>query len=459
MKRIAWVLLVVGVVVMALHIVDGLREERSSRRYEAARTIADTNGGDLELYPPLLTVRVEERYPSTEQRRREVVRQGHVVNEDYTVPVERSETRTWLLIPETLHATSSHAVETRFLGIMPGRVQNAQVQLQGAFRPSAQLWEPHHTGGVTTLTSVSVSLGFGSVRTLEQIVSAQLDSAALRFETAGHGLNDSDTVAAQVPASTLEAGREVPFDMSLALRGGASFMIHPLAERSDITLDAAWPHPDFTHRGRSNTLPTRRTITDTSSHAEWLITGLSSGLQSVTDIGSSSEAMQQPSWRAGVGVEFVDPVDVFARVERSLKYGLPLIALSLALLWFLLKRADVATHVMHFLLLAMSLVVFFLLLLSLTEKVDFAVAYGISAGAVSLLNVTYLSGLLKKWRSAVTAWAPTAACFGALYGLLVSEDSALLLGSAFVFTLLASFMLLTRRVDWNQALRSRALQP
>ena len=40
------------------------------------------------------------------------------------------------------------------------------------------------------------------------------------------------------------------------------------------------------------------------------------------------------------------------------------------------------------------------------------------------------------------------ALYGALYGLLISEDNALLLGSLLVFGLVAAAMMITRKVDW-----------
>ena len=41
-----------------------------------------------------------------------------------------------------------------------------------------------------------------------------------------------------------------------------------------------------------------------------------------------------------------------------------------------------------------------------------------------------------------------AALYSALYGLLVSEDNALLLGALLVFGMIAAAMTLTRNVDW-----------
>ena len=42
-----------------------------------------------------------------------------------------------------------------------------------------------------------------------------------------------------------------------------------------------------------------------------------------------------------------------------------------------------------------------------------------------------------------------AGLYALLYGLLGSEDYALLMGSVLVFALLAAVMIFTRRVDWN----------
>jgi inner membrane protein len=44
-----------------------------------------------------------------------------------------------------------------------------------------------------------------------------------------------------------------------------------------------------------------------------------------------------------------------------------------------------------------------------------------------------------------------ATLYAALYGLLVSEDNALVLGSLLLFAILAVAMLATRRIDWYAA--------
>ena len=40
--------------------------------------------------------------------------------------------------------------------------------------------------------------------------------------------------------------------------------------------------------------------------------------------------------------------------------------------------------------------------------------------------------------------------YAALYGLLMSEDNALVLGAGLLFVVLAAIMVATRKVDWYQ---------
>jgi inner membrane protein len=48
-----------------------------------------------------------------------------------------------------------------------------------------------------------------------------------------------------------------------------------------------------------------------------------------------------------------------------------------------------------------------------------------------------------------------ATLYAALYGLLVSEDNALVLGAGLLFLVLATVMVVTRKVDWYQLAGAR----
>jgi inner membrane protein len=64
------------------------------------------------------------------------------------------------------------------------------------------------------------------------------------------------------------------------------------------------------------------------------------------------------------------------------------------------------------------------------------------------LQAVYLANVLGHWKRGLGFAALLTVLYGALYGLLVSENNALLMGSLLLFVILALAMWVTRRVDW-----------
>ncbi len=101
----------------------------------------------------------------------------------------------------------------------------------------------------------------------------------------------------------------------------------------------------------------------------------------------------------------------------------------------------------------------FSLLLSFSERIPFAVAYGISAAACIGLLTFYLAAVLRRLAHGLLFGAMLTTLYGAVYGLLISEDNALLLGSLLLFAVLAAVMIVTRKVDWYRAASELSAPP
>lgn len=107
-------------------------------------------------------------------------------------------------------------------------------------------------------------------------------------------------------------------------------------------------------------------------------------------------------------------------------------------------------HPLQYGLVGLALAVFFLLLVSLSEHISFLSAYLVASFSCVLLIGFYLSHVLGGWRGGAAFAAKLALLYGVLYGLLLSEDNALMLGALLVFVAPAVTMVLTRRIDWYQ---------
>lgn len=148
------------------------------------------------------------------------------------------------------------------------------------------------------------------------------------------------------------------------------------------------------------------------------------------------------------GVDFVDPVNPYVLSDRATKYGLLFIVLTFVgvILVEVLNRLRV--HPIQYLLVGMAMTLFFLLLVSLSEHMAFALAYTIAAGACTGLLTFYASHILNGWHRGLVFGLGTSALYGTLYALLQLEQSALVLGSFMLFAVLAVIMVMTRRLDW-----------
>jgi inner membrane protein len=97
-------------------------------------------------------------------------------------------------------------------------------------------------------------------------------------------------------------------------------------------------------------------------------------------------------------------------------------------------------------------------LLALSEHVAAASAYAISAATCVVLLTYYLRYPLGSLPRTSAFLVLFVALHASVYALLMSEDHALLMGSAMVFLVLAIAMIATRKVDWT-ALSARVRAP
>jgi inner membrane protein len=152
----------------------------------------------------------------------------------------------------------------------------------------------------------------------------------------------------------------------------------------------------------------------------------------------------------GLSVNLVEPVNVYSTTDRASKYGLLFVVLTFVAFFMFELVKELRIHPIQYLLVGMGLTIFFLLLLSLSEHIPFVYAYLVASVACIGLLTYYLSFVLSSMGRGLGFGAMLTALYGALYGLLISEDNSLVLGSLLLFGVLATVMVITRKVDWYQ---------
>jgi inner membrane protein len=419
-------LLAVGLLALILQIpismIGGLIGERQERRDTAVSEVTEKWGRTQRLVGPALVVPYTHRWEDASGK----------------VKVMRSDTRHVVVLPKSLRADGKLATETRTRGIFSIPVYHGDVELSGSFV------RPELSGLGVDPTQVAwdraqLALGIGDPRAIQNAAVVVWKGAPVAFLP---GTDDLTAMENGIHAPVDASGpAELPFSISLALQGSVGFYLAPFGETTVLALEADSPNPSF----QGAWLPKQREISPGRFAASWEIPFLG---RNFPQVWLRSETPESAIGASQFGVEIVAPVDHYRMAERSVKYAGLFILLTFATVWLIEVLARVQVHPIQYLLLGSALCLFYLLELSLAEHVGFPLAYALASTAIVGLVGAYSQAILRRRALALTVAAGVAGLYGYLYVLLMSEDSALLIGSLGLFAILAAVMFVTRNVDW-----------
>ena len=360
---------------------------------------------------------------------------------------ERRRKGKWVILPSQADWETQAATDYKRRGLFKALVYDLATAVTGRFEVPAEPPLPGFGDGVrVTWGTPFVSLLLTDTRGLSSAPSLTLDGRALGFRN-GSGLAAMpDGIRAELDAVKPGAPLSLPFTLGLSVRGTECLSFIPLAQTTRVALTSAWPHPSFS----GDFLPTPRDqqIAPDGFSARWEITSLATKAPAAFVAAASTDTPCEGACRESFGVRLVEPVNIYSMSDRALKYGFLFVALSFSAFFLFELLKSLRIHPAQYLLVGLALALFFLLLLSLSEHIPFGLAYGIAAGVCIALQGFYLSHVLGGVARGIGFAGLLAALFGALYGLLVSEDLALLMGSMLLFGLLALVMVITRRLNW-----------
>jgi inner membrane protein len=235
------------------------------------------------------------------------------------------------------------------------------------------------------------------------------------------------------------------FEIDLTLSGSESLTFLPLGKETNVNVTSNWGDPSFT----GNFLPEERKITDTSFEASWKILDLNRNYQQSWIRKNNKVEIASSAF----GLNFFVPMNGYTEVMRSVKYVLMFIGLTFTIFFLVEYLGKKRIHPIQYLLVGFSLVVFYLLLLSISEHLQFNLAYLISSASIILLIGLYSLSVLKSKMFAFFISLALAALYGFLYILLLNEDYSLLIGSIGIFVVLAVIMYFLRNINWYKANR------
>ncbi|HCE57098.1 MAG TPA: cell envelope integrity protein CreD [Prolixibacteraceae bacterium] len=263
---------------------------------------------------------------------------------------------------------------------------------------------------------------------------AQSDTFLPGMENALIGATGISLLLPQITTSDFPAN----FGFTLQLKGSESLQFAPIGEITEVELHSNWNDPGF----EGSFLPTERNVDNEGFTARWKVLNFNRNFP------QQWKNEEYKVTNADFGVKLVTVADHYQKNSRSAKYGI-LVILFTFLAFFLNEIiAKVRVHPFQYILVGFAVLVFYLLLLSISEQLGFNLAYFISALAVITMVFAYSRTFLKSWTNSIVQTLILTFSFGFIFVLMQLESYALLVGSIGLFFILGLTMFFTRKINW-----------
>ena len=376
-----------------------------------------------------------------------------------------------LLLPNEMNVTVDAKVEKRKRGIYDVSLYSSELLLTGTLNMD----EIAKTGikpEDMQLNQARVIMGISDLKGIREGVVMQLGAQNYDFEPGIPVENlytDTDPIAGksfyerdlQVTSPNLSTGifsaglnvkidsiamkdlaqGTLPFTINLYLNGSQGLFIVPIGKTTTASVKSDWATPSF----GGDFLPANHNVTDEGFTANWKIIDLNRSFGQTVNAENATAINQMAT--SAFGVKFIQSVDQYQQNERSAKYAILIILLTFVVVFFIEVLKKKAVNPFQYLLIGLALVLFYSLLLSLSEIWGFNLAYIVAAIMTTVLIVVHMSSILKNRNLGLFIGALLTFLYLFVFILIQMESYALLVGSIGLFCILAVIMYFSKKLE------------
>lgn len=349
---------------------------------------------------------------------------------------ELIKTKQLLFLPDNLEVDGNIIPEQRLRSIYKVLLYKSQINSKGNF--VLQLPKDVDVASLA-LNDAKICVGITDFKGIEKKIDLVLNGATY---TLSPGLPtdqlDKSGLSASIALTAENIGKAISFSFPLQIKGSEQLHFVPLSGNSQFTMKSAWANPSFD----GNSIPSERNVTQDGFQAKWEFN--KANLPFGTVLKESVAKYDELAF----GISMVQPADQYAKTTRSVKYAILIIGLTFSLFFIIELMQKKPVHPVQYVLIGLSLVIFYTLLLSISEFLLFDLAYLVAALATILLITLYAKGHFKSWKTAGIFALLMSVLYAFIFVLIRLEDTALLVGSIGLFIVLALVMYASRKINW-----------
>lgn len=229
--------------------------------------------------------------------------------------------------------------------------------------------------------------------------------------------------------------------INLNLKGSKSLRFMPTGKTTLVDLNGAWSNPSFD----GEFIPEERKIDEKGFTANWKI------LNYNRPFSQEWTGKNQVIGGSDFGVNLLIPVDQYQKSIRTAKYGQLIIILTFIALFLVEITKRIKIHPFQYILIGVALIIYYSLLLSLSEQVGYNIAYIIASLSTIALISFYAASFLNSARLVTLLTSLLTVFYTFIFVIILQQDFSLLLGSIGLFIIVAALMFFSRKVTWYKS--------
>ena len=412
-----------------LSYVQSLIAERADRKKEVVQEVTKSWGTDVHIYGPILRVPYR------------VYNETTLLNPD-TKKQEISTSQSIAyayFFPEKLDLkTKIHKDNSLKRGLYNVVVFSTDIKAEGSFgTPNFKKLQIDEENVIWNQATILVKTT--NLKSSKSDLNLKVNDSTLTFESKPNIDKYYDDLESDV--FDLTNLKSFNFSFQMKYNGSNSVKFIPVAKNTNVSIDSDWQNPSFEGIFASNT--SSKSITKDGFHADWNISQVNRPFSQ-----EYSEFLPELNEYL-FGVKLIETVDQYQQNERASKYGFLMIGLTFLIFFLIQTISKISIHIFQYGMIGLALVLFYTLLISITEHSTFSIAYGIATFAIIVMLFLYTLSILKSRKFSIFIALALAALYSFIYIIIQLENYALLVGSIGLFLILGFVMYFSRKIEWD----------
>lgn len=421
--KVGTIVIIALLLLIPTSMIRGLIYEREQTKNQAITEVGSKWGGQQTISGPFISIpynKYVKEYSNKDSKEKVVVIREFIH-----------------ILPNELSIDGMMDPEQRNRGIYDIVVYNSKLKVKGKFA-QVNFAELDIPIGDIQFDKARLVVGIDDLRGIEQQVDLNWNEKKYAFNP-GVASNDivSSGINTLVNFSSTDSSTYT-FSFSLDLKGSQLLYFTPVGKVTDIKVSSAWTNPSF----NGAFLPDQREVSDKGFTANWNVLHLNRNYPQIW-IGDKNNIAE-----SAFGIDLLLPVDNYQKSHRSIRYAILFIAFTFLVFFFIEVLNKVFIHPIQYILVGIALVVFYTLLLSFSEHLNYNVAFVTSALATLLLIAGYVKAILKSTQLTALISGILLVLYTFIFVIIQLQDFALLIGSIGIFIILGLVMYFSRKIDW-----------